>query len=82
MFLKIYPTVRRAAGEAEGEINSNECGLACRAAEVCYYHPAYAAAADDCGDTDEDEMTTHIRQQRQTGASGTCQLAGVLTAIR
>lgn len=78
---EIYPTFKRAAGEAEGEINSNEGRSASWADEVYYYPASSAAAADDCGDTDEDKMTTHINQQRHTGASGTCQLGRVLMAI-
>lgn len=80
---EIYPTFKRAAGEAEGGINSNEGRSASWADEVYYYLPfsAAAAAADDCGDTDEDKMTTHINQQRHTGASGTCQLGRALMAI-
>lgn len=76
MFHKeIYSTFKRAAGEAEGEINSNEGRSASWADEVYYYLPPSAAAADDCGDTDEDKMTTRINQQRHAGASGTCQLS-------
>lgn len=78
---KIYHAFKRAAGEAEGEINSNDDGSASRADEVYYYPPASAAAADGCVDTYKDEMTTHINQQRLTGASGTCQSGGVLMAI-
>lgn len=78
---KIYHAFKRAAGEAEGEMNSNDDGSASWADEVYYYPPASAAAAGGCVDTDEDEMTTHINQQRLTGASGTCQSGGVLMAI-
>ena len=62
---KIYPTFKRAAGEAEGEINSNEGRLASWADEVYYYPAASAAAGDESGDTNEDRMTSHIRDTRQ-----------------
>ena len=62
---KIYLTSKQAAGEAEGEINSNEGRLTSWADEVYYYPPAYAAAAVDCGHTDEDEMTAHINKDAQ-----------------
>lgn len=66
---KINPTF-----EAEGEINSNEGRPAFWADEVYYYPTASVAPADGWGDTDEDEATTQINQQRHTGASGTCQV--------
>lgn len=79
---KIYPTFKRAAGDAEGEINSNAGGSTSWADEVYHYPSASAAAADDCGDTVEDKITTYINQERHTGASGTCQLGWVLMPIK
>lgn len=69
----IYPTFKRALGEAEGEINSNEGRFASWADEVYCYPPPSAAAADHCGDTDEDKITAHINKNSGdplVGASG------------
>lgn len=61
---KIYPTFKKAAGEADREINSNEGRSTSWVDELYYYPPASAAAADESGDRDEDK----IKSQTQRGA--------------
>lgn len=60
---KIYSTFKKAAGEADREINSNEGRSTSWVDELYYYPPASAAAADECGDRGEDKTKSQTYTQ-------------------